>query len=833
MLGKIVKTDTLYKYKLLISYFLIVATPLIIMTGLLYNISVVNIRKEIEASNKYKLAQLKNNLDLRIKELEDLALRINVDNKLTPNNMSSNEYKRLEGLYQLGMYKAQNAFIDDYYMYLKCTGNVYSASGQSTLSTLARNVYKYDKKAEQNFINEIEALKFSKFIGEEKLSLANSQNVELITYIYPVSYGNYDPYGAIIFLIKKSTIGALFKDFIGNIKGSMIILDKNNSVLLSENKSFKLASEDIDFIRTTEKNGIMDAKFGNKNVSLIIQTSENTGLKFVAAIPGAQFFQQLINVKTLILEAFLIILAFGAILAVAFSTKLYKPIGKLMNFITLQWPEPNESYNVSLDETSDLLYDSNNYSSNDSNNYSNNNYNNCLDIIRGFKWNRSMWNKSNRNKSNKNKNMSNRNKRRDEIERIGHTVETAIMQNKSLQAQINMQRPFIREQILTKLLKGEVLNEGTMKSLIVFSNIKLTGFSFAVAIVDKRIKTEERHTRVFKDKVFEVIEEKFNADGYVYPVELFQDDSIALILNLNISQDQDEDYLQFTYKIKQLLEDATEENVVIGGGKLYNNMNKINRSFIEAYAALEENKVRSRQGILMFNDIVKSQQQQFWYPLEDQLRFVQSLKQGDKAVAIEALEIMLNNVAKNQSSVLMIKYIYYDIVNMIIKTINEMKITNVDYDIEELMKFTTIEELEKETKIIVTKLCDYIKERKNTKSEELNNQILEYINKNFDDVNLSLESVADEFGFSIYYLSRFFKEQTNYTFTDYVINLKMEKARELLSTTDMPIKSIVQEIGYTDLTYFMKKFKKTEGITPGQYRELYSARKTNNCKENQ
>ncbi|NSW89075.1 MAG: AraC family transcriptional regulator [Firmicutes bacterium] len=783
MIKKIVRTDTLYKYKLLISYFLIVATPLIVMTGVLYNISVVNIRKEIEASNKYKLTQLKNNLDLRIKELEDLALRINVDNKLTPYNMSGNEYKRLEGLYQLGMYKVQNAFIDDYYMYLKNTGNVYSLGGQSTISTLARNVYKYDKKAEEDFINEIKSLKFPAFIGSEKLKLFNSPNIDFITYMYPISYGNYDPYGVIIFLIKKSTIGALFKDFIGYIKGSLIILDKNKLVLLSENKSFELKPEDIDLIKTTDKTGIMDVKFGNKDVSLIIETSENTGLTFVVAIPRAQFFEQLINVKTLMLEAFLIILSFGAILAVVFSTNLYKPIKKLMNFITLQWPESNHSGNNS-DES---------------------------DIARDCKWRKGM----------------------DEIDRIGRTVETAIKQNRNLKAQINMQKPFIREQVLTKLLKGEILNEGTMKTLIEFSNINLNGFSFAVVMVDKKLKTEDRHTRMFKDKVFEVVEEKFSTNGVAYPVELIQDDAIALILNLNTGQGQYEDYLQLTLRIKQVLEETTGENIIIGGGKLYNNINKINRSFIEAYAALEENKVRGRQGILMFNDIGKSQQQVFWYPVEDQLRFVQSLKQGDKTVAIETLEIMFENVAKNQSSALMIKYICYDIVNMIIKSINEMKITDIDYDIEGLMKFSNIDELKKETKIIVSKLCDYIKERKNTKSAELNNQILEYINANFHDVNLSLESVADEFGFSIYYLSRFFKEQTNYTFTDYVIKLRIEKAKELLSTTDMPIKGIVREIGYTDLTYFMKKFKKTEGITPGQYRELYSARKTNNSKKNQ
>jgi len=524
---------------------------------------------------------------------------------------------------------------------------------------------------------------------------------------------------------------------------------------------------------------------------LIIDASEITRLTFVLAIPKAQIVEQLVNIRTLIAEAFLIILAFGTLLAIVFSINVYKPINKLTNTISRQWLELNEhdqSFKIPA-------------------------YNHEQQNNKNIK-NKEQWYKRERQNN------------LDELAQIGQTVEIALEQNKNLKAQINMQRPFIRDQILTKILKGETLNESTMNGLFKFSNVKFEGSSYAVVMIDKLIKSEERFIRKFKEKVLSITEGQFGLKNVVYPVELIQDNAIALILNINIEEDEYELYIQFISNIKQVLEDITKEQIILGGGKLYNSVNKINRSFIEALAALEENRIRGKQDILLFDEIANSQEQVLWYPAEEQLKFIHSLKQGDKVVALESLENMFKSIEKNQSSILILKYIYYDIVNMIIKSINEMKISNLDYNIENLLKFSNIEELEKETKVIVQKLCEVIKENKSSKSAELNNRILVYIDSNFNNANLSLESVADEFGFSIYYLSRFFKEHTTHTFTDYVINLRIKKAKELLSTTDLPIKEIVSNIGYTDLTYFMKRFKKIEGITPGQYRELYKVIKT-------
>ena len=71
------------------------------------------------------------------------------------------------------------------------------------------------------------------------------------------------------------------------------------------------------------------------------------------------------------------------------------------------------------------------------------------------------------------------------------------------------------------------------------------------------------------------------------------------------------------------------------------------------------------------------------------------------------------------------------------------------------------------------------------------------------------------------YFSRLFVQETGMSFREYVSNVKMTWAKQLLKTTDMTIAQISEEMGYQDAGYFIKLFKKCEGVTPLVYRQLF------------
>ncbi|MFB9275467.1 AraC family transcriptional regulator [Cohnella cellulosilytica] len=87
---------------------------------------------------------------------------------------------------------------------------------------------------------------------------------------------------------------------------------------------------------------------------------------------------------------------------------------------------------------------------------------------------------------------------------------------------------------------------------------------------------------------------------------------------------------------------------------------------------------------------------------------------------------------------------------------------------------------------------------------------------------ISLDRLARQLNYSPQYVSRKFKEQTGRSPMDYVIGLRMDRARELLQTSEASLQEISAHVGYADLMYFNRLFKKTVGLTPGQYRKQFA-----------
>ncbi len=85
--------------------------------------------------------------------------------------------------------------------------------------------------------------------------------------------------------------------------------------------------------------------------------------------------------------------------------------------------------------------------------------------------------------------------------------------------------------------------------------------------------------------------------------------------------------------------------------------------------------------------------------------------------------------------------------------------------------------------------------------------------------DISLDDVSREVDISPYYFSKLFKEETGENFIEYLTSLRINKAKQLISGTDMSMKEICTEVGYSDPNYFSRIFKKNVGVTPTEYKE--------------
>lgn len=109
--------------------------------------------------------------------------------------------------------------------------------------------------------------------------------------------------------------------------------------------------------------------------------------------------------------------------------------------------------------------------------------------------------------------------------------------------------------------------------------------------------------------------------------------------------------------------------------------------------------------------------------------------------------------------------------------------------------------------------------------EEAVRIIKEYIDSNYCQ-NIKITMFAEKYYFSIEYLTKLFRNKFGYTIYEYVLKLRMERAKELLEDENNKIIDIAERLGYADNHYFSKAFRTYYNISPSQYRkEFLSKRK--------
>ena len=106
-------------------------------------------------------------------------------------------------------------------------------------------------------------------------------------------------------------------------------------------------------------------------------------------------------------------------------------------------------------------------------------------------------------------------------------------------------------------------------------------------------------------------------------------------------------------------------------------------------------------------------------------------------------------------------------------------------------------------------------------SSELLSRLAEYFN--LDPCSAALNGFASFIGYSEHHTARLLKRYTGRSFTEQIVALKMERARELLSSSDAAVADIAAELGYASPSGFHKQFLSATGMTPSEYRKLFRA----------
>ena len=140
---------------------------------------------------------------------------------------------------------------------------------------------------------------------------------------------------------------------------------------------------------------------------------------------------------------------------------------------------------------------------------------------------------------------------------------------------------------------------------------------------------------------------------------------------------------------------------------------------------------------------------------------------------------------------------------------------------EALLKAVTEQRMFSQAAALVEKYAqevfDALQELNSSNGQRQGMLAMDYIQKNYMDPCLSLNSICSYLNISTSYFSTIFKEMTGETFIEVLTRVRMEKAKELLENTTMKNYEIAEKVGFSDPHYFGISFKKITGKTPTEY----------------
>lgn len=228
--------------------------------------------------------------------------------------------------------------------------------------------------------------------------------------------------------------------------------------------------------------------------------------------------------------------------------------------------------------------------------------------------------------------------------------------------------------------------------------------------------------------------------------------------------------------------------------------------------------------IIYSNSVKELQSKDYTYPLQSEKLLIDALMLG-KIVESKRLYSELiqstNGYSYNifHTNILRLAIAINSVIDSIEKNSGIYIFHNLNSFIMELSKFETIEDVNSYFFDQFERITAELDKRKNAKHDQLISMVINTIYKDYSNQNITLESIADSVDMSPVYLGRLFKKLTSKSISEYISEVRLKKAKELLTTSDNSINEISEKTGFISSKYFYTLFKKMNGVTPNEYRQ--------------
>jgi len=427
----------------------------------------------------------------------------------------------------------------------------------------------------------------------------------------------------------------------------------------------------------------------------------------------------------------------------------------------------------------------------------------------------------------------------DEVNYIQKATDSILSERSYLKDSLQMQKQNITGLYLERLLKGNYFNYQSIEESILSTDIKFTSDAFAVILIDvanieEGIISDESIPRQL---IIEKLEQNVDQTHNYYTLNA--DKYIVCLINFNVGNvaDSRSSLTNTAYSFKDIIKGYMNIEPLIVISDIHYTYGGIHHAYEEALNIMSILSTSDEASQIVTSwEISSSENNSFMnnYIKEKEQKFLNLLVNGSSQQAINELEAIYIKAKENMSHIY-IKYLLLDMSFTCVKAICLSPIKSSLHDLDNLEYLNDILKkiqrcstpFEMKTCIIelIITVCDaIIKESNNVASTSLSDRVMSIIDDHYTDNNLCISFIASSLNMNPNYISSLYKKQTGETVLEAISRIRISKAKELLVNTKSSMNDITNNVGYNNTLAFFRTFKKSEGMTPAQYREIMSTK---------
>ncbi|GLX66785.1 AraC family transcriptional regulator [Paenibacillus glycanilyticus] len=743
----------------LVSYFLVLLFPLMIILVYYYPHSTAVVKQKEMDWNTHLTEQVKTSMDTFTRYVYNLPFELLKNREIKLYNAEDIDYQRVQIANEMRKYNATDGLIDNTLLYIESMGYLFAKTGSAyNVGDFGKPGIGYYYKDWPNMFNELNHLKGTIVRPVEDVIIPGSNHVRMLTFALPLPIGGYETPGAVLIMVREDTIIRMLNTMSEMYSGDFFILDGEGRPLLTSSKGSYIPTNEVQsFLTGLDKDGKGAGLYEKDGRSYIIShtVSDKNGWQYASVLPVTEMLKgiQEIQRNTVILIGLMLLLEL-LVIYIAIRRN-YQPIKRIVDFASnLFEPAGRKPMN--------------------------------------------------------------------EFEMIRFALGELVSANSSLDARVKQTMPVMRDNLLLELVSGKAGNDEAYRSQAAAYGITFPHQAVAVAVMSiqspKKDEGEEckaaeflrsmedrqpsEVTGYFLKSIYshEMIyvcsyEEDFQVKQFLTDTGTKLEENTGAKVHIGIGTASRPDRSEAVHVAYLQAVRATEHLQLRGGHTVivFDELETPKASSVSYYAEL----LQSLELSILKNDAgsVRSITER----IIAQMNSDGMPPHMVRSVYMNTVSALLNGLQRFSP----------DDDDLLRLSDSAFQFRN------------TVDQMSEIVGDSCARLCLMIQNTLPTVRHASQDEITRFIEQRGLQPEFSLQLIADHFAMSPSNFSHHFKKTMGQNFKEYIDLFRIQLSIQLLKTTDQTLDGVAQQTGFSNTSSFIRCFKKIVGTTPGQYRETH------------